>query len=168
MMLTLSFLSFLASQTAMDAQADLLHRHSRHRPPASTRPTLSHMPPTSRLLPFCGCSREWSLSRGGGASPAAAFLGRQWGLIGGGGLDNLASGIFNGVDSVDELALGRGWPQPCETGPPRSAGGAPRSRAEVARHRRACPRRVRVLYVSCARVSCGCAWRCGWTGCGCG
>ena len=31
MMLTLSFLSILGSQTAMAAQVDLLHRHSRHR-----------------------------------------------------------------------------------------------------------------------------------------
>ena len=68
----------------------------------------------------------------------------QWGLIdGSGGLDNLTSGIFDGVDSVDELALG----QPdggragarvaaravraCEAGPPASGGawGVRRGRA---------------------------------------
>ena len=36
MMLTLSFLSILGSQTAMAAQVDLLHRHSRHRHLRST------------------------------------------------------------------------------------------------------------------------------------
>ena len=74
----------------------------------------------------------------------------QWGLIdGSGGLDNLTSGIFDGVDSVDELALGQ--PDGGRAGARVAAavrGRAAEERgmcAEAAHHRRACPRRVRVL-----------------------